>query len=493
MNQLARKTVNGAAINISVTVTKIVLQFVVVIPILARVLPPSDFGLVAMAMAFVTLFTMFNDLGISAALVRADKPSTAFWSSAFWTNLFIGSLLTLVSYFAAPYIAAFFEEPGVEPLMRALSWVLLMHCIFLVPMAWLQRNYRFSTIAIIDLSAVILSAIVAIATALNGFGVWALIWQQITMYSTKMLGGLLSHRAPLRFVYKAEEIIRVLPFSMGLTGTALVSFVNRNTDRILIGKFMGTDALGYYGRAYQIMLMPVQSLALGASFALYPAMSEIKHDQTQLGRVFLKALSILSALIFPMMTGMAIVAVPFVALMFGPKWDAVAPVLRLLAFVGIIQATIATSNVVWKAVGRSDVLLHWSLIRMVAFVGAFIIGINLGTLEALAGAYLAANAALFLPFQLGALKQLGLGLKDFWQALAPQILSTLIMSLVLISLQILVPNLATWASYSQLALLVPAGIIAYGLSMLIFFRPFVTGLISEARTLFLKRPKAPAG
>ncbi len=492
MNPLARKTVNGAAVNMSVTVTKTVLQFVIILPILARVLEPEDFGLVGMAMAFVTFFTMFNDLGISAALVRADKPTPAFWSSAFWTNLALGSLLTLVAFLAAPLIAGFFSEPVVEPLVKALSWVLLMHCIFLVPMAWLQRNFRFSTIALIELTATLISAVVAIWTALAGFGVWALIWQQISMYSLKMLGGLIFHRAPIRLVYHLQEIIRVLPFSLGLTGTAFISFISRNTDNILIGRFMGSEALGFYGRAYQMMLMPVHSLANSAGFALYPAMSEIKHDTQRLGRVFLKSTSVLSALIIPMMTGIAIVSAPFVALMFGPKWDAVAPVLRLLVFAGILQSGIAVSNVVWKASGRSDVLLRWSLIRMVGFVGAFVVGIQLGTLSALAGAYLIVNVILYLPFQFEVLRRLDLSFGNLWSVIAPQVLSTLVMSICLLGLQHFVPALAGWPAYLQLSVLVPVGILTYGAAMVLLFRSFIRELVGDARALFFNRGRDAA-
>jgi len=486
MNQLARKTVSGAAINIAVTVTKTALQFVIVLPILARVLTPEDFGLVAMAMAFVAFFTMFNDLGISVALVRADDPSPEFWSSAFWTNLALGVLLTLFVLAAAPLIAGFFAEPIVEPLVRGLSSILLMHCAFLVPMAWLQRSFRFRTIAMIDLTATILSAIVAVWLGLNGFGVWSLVWQQIALYLVKVIGGLICHRAPLRLVYKADEIIRVLPFSLGLTGTAFVAFVNRNTDNILIGRFLGSAALGFYGRAYQMMLMPVNSLGNAASFALYPAMAEIKHDRTKLADVYLKSISALSTIIVPMMTGLSIVSTPFIALMFGPQWGAVAPILKILAFVGIIQSIRAISSVLWKAAGRADILLKWALIRAFVFVGAFLIGIQIGTLSAMAFAFLIANIVLFLPFHAKVLEYLDLDFRRLWNALAPQLISTLMMAVILVGIQTAMPNLETQPSYFQLLILVPAGILTYILALGIVFRSFVNELVDDTKALFFK-------
>lgn len=487
MNKLAQKTVNGAAINIFVTVSKTVLQFAVVLPILARVLTPADFGLVGMAMAFVAFFTMFNDLGISAALVRAKDPSRAFWSTAFWTNFVLGCGLTIGVFYAAPWIAGFYGEPQVEPLVEALSAVLFMHCIMLVPMAWLQRNFRFRTIALIDLCATLVSAAIAIWAALAGAGVWALVYQQVSMFLLRTLGSLLTHRAPLRLTYKFRTIVEVLPFSLGLTGTGLVGFVSRNSDSILIGRFMGSDALGFYGRAYQIMLMPVRSLAQSASFALYPAMSELQNDRAVLGRVLLKAISILSTLIVPMMTGVAIVAAPFVGLVFGEQWAPVVPILQSLAFVGIIQSIMATSNVAFKAIGRSDILLRWSLIRMVVFVGVFLIGIHLQSLPALAAIYLVANIVLYIPFQLEALRHLKLRFVDLIGALTPQTVSALFMAACLLSFQYSVPSMVDWADRIQLLVLIPLGVASYGLAMLVMFRKFVRETISEAQALFLKK------
>ena len=489
MIDLARKTVDGATVNISVTLFKTVLQFVVVLPILARVVSPEQFGLVGMAMAFVTFFTMFNDLGISAALVREDKPSAAFWSSAFWTNLVLGAGLTGLSFLAAPLIAGFFNEPIVEPLVEALSLVLFMHCLFLVPMAWLQREFKFVTIAIIDLSATLLSAIGAIWAAFEGYGVWALVIQQLIMFGVKMVGGLIRQRAPLRFVYDASEIIRVLPFSLKLTGSAFVGFVNRNTDNILIGRFLGAESLGFYGRAYQIMLVPVHSISSGAGFALYPAMSAIKADIKRLSGVYLKAQSVLTAVTLPMMTGLALVSTPFVALVFGPKWDAVAPVLTYLSFVGVVQALIGTSNVLWKALGQTEVLLRWSLIRMAGFVSAFGIGIWMGSISSLAAAYMIANLILFVPFQYLTLRRIELPVREFMASIAPCLVSTGLMAATLVAAKLAVPDIETWSAVRQLLLLVPLGIAAYAAAMVLLFRAYLTELLEEARDLFLRRAK----
>nr|WP_070960546.1 lipopolysaccharide biosynthesis protein [Hyphomonas sp. Mor2] len=483
MNQLARKTATGAMINISVTVTKNLGQFLIVIPILARILTPEQFGLVAMAMTLVGFLTMFNDLGISAALVRAEKPSAAFWSSAFWINVGFGAAMTVAAYFAAPWVAAFFGEPLVEDLIQVMCCILILHCMFLVPVAWLQRNYKFQTIAVIDLASIFLSAGVAIYLALNGYGVWALAWQQIVLYGVKAAVGLVLHKAPIRLTFEWATIQAVLPFSLGLTGTAFVRFLNRNTDNVLIGRFLGADALGFYSRAYLMMRMPIKTLSSGLNFALYPAFSAVQADTKKLGQAFVRTTALLSALVFPMMTGLALVVVPFVDVLFGSQWDPVAPVLRILAFVGLLQSVSSTTNELWKARGRSGVMLRWSLIRAAGFITAFSIGVSMGSIEAMAAAFLIANIVLLIPFVFEVLNEIDVKLSTFLAALRPQFVSTLVMAAAMLGFMQAFPGIQAWASWFQLVVLVTAGATVYLVSLAVFFRSFVTGLIQDVRDL----------
>ncbi|MEM9738711.1 MAG: lipopolysaccharide biosynthesis protein [Pseudomonadota bacterium] len=493
MSNLARKTIDGATLNVSTILFKTVLQFVVVLPILARTIPPEQFGYVGMAMAFVALFTMFNDLGISAALVRADDPSPAFWSTAFWTNIGLGGAMTVGTFLAAPLIAGFYREPVVAPLVQALSLMVLMHCAFLVPMAWMQRNFRFRTIAAIDLTATLISAIVVLTAAAQGLGMWALVLQQVVLYFIKMVGGLAAQRAPLKLVFDFSEIIAVLPFSLRLTGEAFVTFINRNADNILIGRYLGAEQLGFYGRAYQIMLVPVSSLSLGAGYALYPAMSSIKHETERLRIVFLRSVSVLAGIAIPMMTGLAMVSEPFVALVFGPNWAPVVPVLSILAFVGVIQTVGGPSNVLWKALGNSRILLRWALIRMVGFVIAFAIGVYLGSLVALSIAYLVANFVLFVPLQVITLRHMGIRVSDYLAAILPTIISSALMAATIATVGLLWPGLTALASAAQLAILVSIGVAVFSGSMYVFFHNFVSQLVDEAQSLVQQRGQgAPA-
>ncbi len=481
MNSLARKTTSSAAINVGVTLFKTLLQFVIVLPILARIIPPAEFGLVGMALAFVTFFTMLNDFGISAALVRAAAPSRAFWASAFWTNTALGAGLTTLAWFGAGAIAAFYNEPRVGDVMRALSIVLFLHCLFLVPMAWLQRHFRFRAIAIIEITSTILSAALAIWLASRGAGVWALVAQQIAVQAIKTALTFVFQRAPIAPAYDWSEIAAVLPFSLRLTGAGFVTFLSRNMDSILIGRVLGAEALGFYGRAYQIMQVPVRSLAGGANFALYPALSSLQADTAKLHVGYRASLALLTLITTPMMVGLSLVAEPFTVFALGETWRPMAPILALLACVGIIQALITTSATLLKSVGRSDVMLRWAVIRMVVYVSVFALTVGHG-LTTLAFWYLVANIILFVPFQVETARTIGMRAGDWIGALLPPVVASALMAGAILGLGAAWPALSERASYVQLLVLVPAGMLVYAGALGGLFRGYILGLAGQARS-----------
>jgi len=485
MGQTARTIVNGIGFNTGANLIKTVVQFAIVIPVLARFLSPDEFGLAGMAVAFIMFFSQFSDFGISTAIVRHPSPSRALWSSALWTKIGLGVCLSGLAFVCAPLIAAFFERPALTAIIKVLSLIILLHCSFLIPMAWLQRALKFKTIAIIDVASVLVSALVAIGAALLGLGVWALVLQQLALYAVKVLATFLCHHAEIAFVYRFSEIKAVLAFSLRLTGAELIGFVHRNLDNVLIGKFLGAAALGFYGRAYTVMLVPVHSLGTSAGFALYPVMAQTLTQPQRLSALYLKALSMLTGLVAPMMVGLALLADPFVSIWLGADWQPVAPLITLLVFVGLMQTLQNVAFTVWKALGRADVLLRWSLAQTLLFSSAFAFGVWTGDIETLAGAYLLANAVIFVPFQWLTCRRLGGNLRALWGEVAPGVICSAVMGGLLLVAAACLPETA--ADWSRLACLIPLGIGIYFLSWRLLFKRRLHALGEDLR--LLRRPE----
>ncbi len=432
---LARKTAGGFLVNALANFVRLGLQFLVVMPILARLLSPQDFGVMAMAMTFVALLGTLNDFGISTALVRVENASGSLWSTAFWTNALLGLVMGGLAFFAAPTLAVFYGEPRVEPLGQAIAAVLVLHALSIVPTTWLQRGLRFRVIAAIDVAAVAGSSAIAIGMVLGGYGVWALVGQQIGLAGLKLAGFAFVSRPPLRLEWSWAELRPHLPFSARLTVTSMITYVHRNGDNILIGRVLGTEALGLYTRAYQLMMLPQQLLSQAAGFALLPVMSRMAGDLDRLGRVYLKVNAIYALAVFPLMAGLSALSEPFVRVLLGEGWAQAAPLLSVLSLVGIVQTMNGTANVVWTSLGHSEVLLRWAMIRVSVFLVGFAIGVWAGSTLVLAALYLAANVVLWLPASAEVLRRLALPRDAFLRCLLPPAVASGVMWVVLTAAQ----------------------------------------------------------
>lgn len=481
MNALTRKVASGAAILSAVQVIRVVTQFVIVLPIMTRLLTPEEYGIVGMAMTLVLFFMVFNDFGIGSALVREEKPTPALWSSALWTNLGIGVVLASIAFFSADAIGAFFRDPRASPVVEVLAIVLVIHCLSITPTAWLQRHMRFNQLALTQLGSQILGSTVAIVAAFNGAGLWALVIEQIVQHLSRAATVLVLARAPVRLGYDWPSIRRILPFSANIMGADFTGYVARNADKLLIGRYLDATALGLYGRAYQVMLAPVQVILRGAGTTLFPALSTLQADRRRAGEAYLKGVKLIAIVAFPMMLGISAVSGPLVRFGFGESWANTAPILAILAPVGALQAVTATRGTLFKAIGRADLLFYWALFANSMAVLSFVIGLNWGV-RGVATAYLIASLIMFTPAMAFLLWQVKQSVRDLLMRIAPAALSSCLMAFA--SWQASVWLAARGVSDpGQLVLCVPLGMAVYGVLMLVLDRPGTLDLLRLGRGL----------
>lgn len=493
MMGLGRKTVSGFMTNALAVVIRLGIQFLIVLPILARTLTPEAFGVMAMAMTFVALLGTLNDFGISTALVRVEQAPERLWSSAFWTNAMLGLVMSLIAFATAPTLAGFYNVPLIAPLGQAVSLVLFLHALCIVPTAWLQRTFQFRLVATIDVVAVVGSSVIAVAMVTSGYGVWSLVGQQIGLAGLKLGGIALFSGVPLRFAWNWADLRPHLLFSVRLTATSVITYVHRNGDNILIGRFLGAEPLGVYTRAYQLMMLPQQLLSQAAGFALLPAMSRMAGDLDRLAKVYLSVNSIYALAVFPLMTGLAALSAPFVRVLLGEGWMQTAPLLSFLALVGIVQTMNGTANVVWTSLGHSEVLLRWALIRVPVFIVGFAIGVWAGSTILVAALYLTANLVLWLPASAEVLRRLALPKGAFLRCILPPAVASGVMAGVLVGIQYLgrgsINQEDFWVNFGALLGLSILGAIIYTVVLLTGFRSHIRACSAELQKL---RRLAPA-
>ena len=428
MSDLTQTATKGTAWNSVASLARIA-SALLILPILTRLLDPADFGILAVGMPVIMFMMLFNDMGIGPALVRADNPSKTFWSTAFFANLFMGSALTLIVFLTAGYAADAFKLPRAEPILQALAFALILNCFSVVPAAWLLRKFDFRSLALIEIISSVAGIGVAIYAAHQGAGAWALVWQQLTMFALKSTLFWLRARVPISFAFDWHEIKAILPFISNLLGAQVINFFARNSDNFIIARVLGETALGFYAIAYRIMLMPIQFLSWGIASVLLATLSTFKSDRPRVKQACLRVFRIIALITFPTMAGIAALAEPAISVVLGPKMLPAAPILAILAPIGAFQSLSSAQGSMFMTLGRTDILLRYTVLTTITVVIAFIIGTQYG-LVGTATAYLIANLLLAVPIFRSLLGLMDGGLRDMWDATGITAINAILMGVL---------------------------------------------------------------
>jgi O-antigen/teichoic acid export membrane protein len=362
------------------SVSQIVLQVsrAVVAVVIARLLAPHDYGLAAMALVFASLVLVFSDLALGAALVQRPALTEDDRSTVFWMSMAAGLTFTLVGVAASGPIADFYGEPAVRPLFAALSLAFVVTSLGTVQSALLTRTMDFRRLELTVMIGNIGGAVVGIAAALNGRGAWAIILQQLVTagLSSLLLFFVCPWRPHLRFSLDSLRSLRA--FSANVFGQRVLYYLHRNTDNLLVGRFVGASALGVYGLAYNVMLVPFTRIAGPLQEVLFPAFSRIQDDPRRIADAWIRVTRLVAALALPALVGLAIVAPDFVHIVLGPKWSEVAPVLQILVWVGLLQSLQTLNSGILIALDRTQLLFRYSLVFFAAHLVAFVVGVQFG-------------------------------------------------------------------------------------------------------------------
>lgn len=431
---------------------------VVTTVILARLLSPSDFGLLGMAMVVIGFIEIFKDLGTSAAIIQKKENSETLLSSVFWVNVGFGLLAMMTLYFGAPLGGLLYREPGVVAILRALSLTFFISSLSILQQALLQRSLAFQALAKTEVSAVLCGAVVGIGLAWYGAGVWSLVFQMLTTVSISTIFLWLTSPWRPRWIFRWEEIRSVSSFSLNLVGFNIFNYFSRNADYFLIGRFLGAQDLGYYTLAYRILLFPLQNISSVVGRVMYPVYASMQDDDRRFSETYLKILATIALIAFPMMFGVLALAGPFVLVVFGANWRPAILLIMIFSPIGLIQSVNAPTGLIYQAKGRTDWLFRWGIGSGIFAVMAFIVGLQRGILG-VAVAYAIASLVLLYPGTAISFRLIGLRFTHFIKALYKPFFNSLIMFLSLMLFQYFLPH--TFSDSWVLGLSVGVGIAVY--------------------------------
>jgi O-antigen/teichoic acid export membrane protein len=392
---LTAKTVQGVSWAGFSQALRTILQLGI-IAVIARLLTPEDFGLVAMVVVFTNFIMIFRDFGLSAALIQRRELHDEHLSSCFWMNVFVGLFLSFFIAALAPGIAFFYNDQRLVLITIILGSTFFISSFGIVQSSLFLREIQFKILAIVEITAVLVSGITAIALAAAGFGVWSLVWQQVVLNAVfVILLWSLSRWRP-QFFFRWQRVKEFLGFGLNLTGFNFVNYFNRNLDNLLIGKFLGSTPLGFYNLAYRILLFPIGNISWVIGRVMFPSLSAIQDDKIKVRNAYIKATRYIAILSFPLMLGILIVAPQFVRVIFGAQWERSISLIQILAVIGLIQSVQTSVGWIYQSQARTDIMFKWGILTLFVYAASFILGLK-WNVEGVAIAYAIAVLLLSYP------------------------------------------------------------------------------------------------
>ncbi|MBC1241941.1 MOP flippase family protein [Nostoc sp. 2RC] len=430
--------------------------------ILARLLGPETFGLIALSTIFLNFLQVFLDQGLSQAIVQRQDIEKEHLDTAFWTNLGVSGLAAILSIACAGLIANLFKEPQITPIIRCLSLGFIISAFSSVQEATFQRKLAFKSLAIRSLIAVVIGGIVGVTMAFMGFGVWSLVGQQLTnsFVQVLVLWSVSDWRPGLRFSQKHFK--ELFSFGVNVMGMNLFNFLNRRSDDFLIGYFLGSVALGYYSVAYRLLLILTQLLTSIIVKVSLPTFSRLQQEPERLRNALYKAIQMTSLITFPGFLATVILAPEIVTVIFGQKWSPSIPVMQVLNLIGILYAYFYFNGSVIMAVGKPSWKLGLDFIQAVSNVIAFAIAVRWGII-AVAAAYVI-RGYLMAPLNVWVVwKLIHIDIWTYLRQGAVPLAGTIIMLMSIFSVKYFLINLISPPVI--LAISIAVGIIVYVLSI----------------------------
>jgi O-antigen/teichoic acid export membrane protein len=384
--------------------------------VLARLLEPKDFGIVGMVTAFTGVLSLFRDFGLSTAAIQHRTVTAEQKSTLFWINLLVGVLLGLLALACAPAVAAFYHEPRLFAVMAVLAAGFLFNAAGVQHSALLQREMRFTALAVINTVSLIVSTVIAIVGAKAGYGYWALVAMTVSLPLSATIGLWLATGWVPGMPHRRVGIRAMIRFGGTVTFTGMVVYIASNFEKVLLGRFWGVDAIGIYGRAYQLVNVPTENLNSAVGEVAFSALSRLQDDPVRLKNYFLKGYSVVLAMTLPMMAACALFADDIIRVMLGPKWKDAVVILRLLAPTMLVFAIANPLGWLLTSMGLVARSLKMSLVIAPLMIVGYILGLPYGP-RGVAFAFSALMILWVVPVIVWSIRGTGIFFRDILRAL----------------------------------------------------------------------------
>jgi lipopolysaccharide exporter len=463
--------------------------------ILARLLVPADFGVVAVVGSILQLSFVISNFGMGTAVVQARSLRPNDRHTAFLISTLVGLLLMIGTCAAAPWAARYFSMPALIRIAPIMSIQLLLSGISSIPLSFLRRELKYGKLALIDLSGSIVYAAVGMPLALLGYGVWSLVWAPLASATWTMAAALVSARYRPRFWIDRRALRTFLSFGGGLTLKNAFVYVGRNMDNLIVAKFLGDANVGLYTRAFNLTRLPQNRMVALVYRICFPAFCKFQDDLPRLHRWYANATALVAVAATPLLLGIAAVSDDFVVAVLGPQWAGMATTMRILSFGALLSCFHMLGGAAIEASGRIRYEVMTQGIYAVGIVFGSILGCRFG-IEGVAYGVLISSVVLYSLKGMTLRAAISLPARDYVGAALPALVSGLFMYACVHALLVFGAEhwtlLAAGRHWPRLLSATLAGVAAYALALAIVARPHLTMFVEQVRLALRRSRSAPA-
>lgn len=395
MKDLRRKATVGAAFTGGAQAFRAALQLASVV-ILSRLLSPEDFGLMAMISPIMAFVLLFGQLGLNNAVITSRSVTQAQLSTVYWINNAVAGALAMLFAASAPVISWFYAEPRLVAPVLVLAVSILISAAGAQHQALITRSMRFSRLAMIDMLGGVAGFVLAIMVALAWPGIWALVASTVgTAFFTSLCLWLSSRWRPKR-IFHLGDAMPMIRFGKGMLGFNIFNFFSRNLDNVLIGRFAGAVQLGFYDRAYKLLLFPLSQINQPVGRVAIPILSRLIDEPDRYRAFYLRTVQQLSLFTLPGVVFMITNAGQAIPAVLGPQWAPSVPIFVWLGFAALHQPISATTGWLFISQSRTGEFARWGLVIAVTSIAAFLVGLPWGALG-VAAAYALSDLCIRMP------------------------------------------------------------------------------------------------
>lgn len=395
--------------------------------VLARLLTPQDYGMIAMITAVTGFITLFKDLGLSMATVQKARITHEQVSMLFWINVALSAVVMGVVMALAPVIAWFYGEPRLLPLTLVMALGFVFGGLCVQHSALLRREMRFGALALIDILRQVISVVAGIIAALAGAGVWSLVYMPLAGSLVNVVAVWIVSPWRPSLPVKHAGVRGMLTFGANLTGFNTLNYLARNADNVIVGKFLGSVQLGLYSKAYGLLMLPLQQITWPVSAVAIPALSRLQNDPEQYRRYYYRAVSAIAFATMPLVALLAALSDEIIRVVLGEQWIGAAIIFKVLAFAAFFQGVVSTSGWMYVSLGQTGRMLKWGLISVPVTVLSFFIGIFWGALGVAISYTICYTVILMVPSMFFACRYSPISVAGFFNSIRRPAVMSLIM------------------------------------------------------------------